>query len=276
MKQHIKSARHSRRLKDYKENNNTFQQHHQHTKNRHDEIEKIFQKILNDDETMKESGDGDGDGDGGVTFDGMEVDDEEGGGDTTSNHEEATDDVNDAMKPSEEGTESSSSVAATATATNNAMVEEVTEYWRNHKEDIKKFLEWKMMQKMGTRVGDSTKIEKSPGGGDSTTHLQEVEIASQMVEGFHQEEMAVAAAATVSPPPSCKKLQPMPNPKANKEPKRVRPKVAKDTRQRQEREWKYIPESTFKFYLQGKRIDCFWSITTWFLKMQKMKTSLIF
>ncbi len=130
--------------------------------------------------------------------------------------------------------------------TGKSLADEATEYWMNHKQDIKKFLEWKMMQKMTNRALP-TKVSQMKSDSMSN-NPDEVEIASRMVEGFHQED---TMDENINPPPS-KKLQAVPNPKTNKEPKRVRPKVAKDNRQRHEREWKFVSESTYKFYLQGE------------------------
>jgi hypothetical protein len=134
--------------------------------------------------------------------------------------------------------------------TTNSISEQASQYWANHKEDIRKFLEWKMVQKVMDRVLPSEKPSQvavaaaSVAAGRSNTAGEEA-IASRIAEGLDND--VVMEAPVVAP----LKRKAIPNPKVNKTPKRAKSKIAKDTRLRKERGWKYIPENTFQFYLKG-------------------------
>ncbi len=115
--------------------------------------------------------------------------------------------------------------------------EQTAQYLQNNKEELKKFLEWRKMQKAMEKGHSSEKL--SPELVGVTTKQDEGDISDRM-EG-------IEASSTNIPPFKSKDL---PNPK--KEVQRARPKVDKDNRIRMERSWKFISEATYNFYLQGE------------------------
>ena len=155
------------------------------------------------------------------------------------NDEEAKNNEDSSKPPAatEDDEDDAESAKSESASGSHSMAQEATDFWINHKQDIKKFREWKMMQKMVTRVVPTEEVDES--------NMEEVEIASRMVEGFDQTDMDQG----IYPPPM-KRLHSVPNPKTS-EAKTQKSKVSKDNRQRKERDWKFIQQSTFKFYLQG-------------------------
>ncbi len=147
-----------------------------------------------------------------------------------------TDDIEEIKKLSDEGDkletaskerhEQHKKLEAEARRINNAryMAEQASRYWLKDKRDLKKYGEWKIILKM---------IEKI------FPHSAEMTSAEANTDADGN------GGATV-----CKKLlKTLPAPRKAR---RGRVTIPKDNRLRQKRDWQYISENTFKFYLQGE------------------------
>ena len=224
MKQHIKSARHVMRLKDSKNKQLEDSKVVAAAMKDSDEVENMFGQILSeksgdmilDNNNDNSSGSGSGN----------DNDNDNGHNKTSSNTPTELQNIDNSQ----------------------SMSEQAMQYWRNHKNDIKQFLEWKMMNRVIPSEKPSLTVSAGVGGlGGVSNNGEEVAIANGMVEGLGKDVIMVHQILEST----TKKVR---NPKSRKVPTRARPKIGKDNRLRKERDWQFIPESVFNFYLQGKKL----------------------
>ena len=102
------------------------------------------------------------------------------------------------------------------------MAKQASEYWLKEKRDFKRFGEWKiLLKKIDTVCPAAAK------GGAGMLYPNPTD--AREIQHLYQ--------------PSSKQSVPAP--------RKAKTTKAKENRLRQRKEWKYIPEATFKFYLQG-------------------------
>lgn len=128
------------------------------------------------------------------------------------------------------------SIATTTTASDNDEgnkidATDIDKVLNHHKQDFKEFMEWKMLNKAKTAA---------------ITHHSAM---GSNISGANEDGNGDQQEGCIIDNPMTPKIKHIPNPKSS--PKRVKPRMSNDDRKRKERDWQFIPEKTYQFYVEG-------------------------